>query len=523
MKLILNPLSQKFDWVNDENDFVPYSGATDNVNLGSYNLTADSFVSTVAVGTSPYACTSTTLNTNLNADLWDSQDYPLTTLGDLFVGGASGAASRLAAVAAGRFLRAAGVGSLPAWSTATIPATMAAGSILAFNTLNTGTAITSTSGLKVLQISGTTVSWNTSTGTGNSVFATSPTLATPTITTNLTLTAAGVISRSSLNFVITGNEASGTGTQFGSAIFLNSGDATSSGVGGSATAGSITLVGGNATGSTGATEIPSNILLAPGRGVNTGTIGEVTIGEGDAGADYTMRWNGQSNDFTWKFWEDEAYLESQGNLLLNSANYQYFRDTAIGIWSQADTFLDLFADGAVRIGNSSSGAPTTYIAIDSTGDTYWVGDGSGIPYGSCTSGGAYINWTQATAVQNTWYDISDADMVDGQLNLITHDGNGQLTVTKAGRYLINYTITVEVSAANTHVETAISINGTESTNGMGHNEEVTPNAEYQLNGTAILDLAASSTINLSIRTTDATTPNFLVEMMDLTCVMVGGT
>lgn len=36
-------------------------------------LTAPNFISNVAIGTSPYACTSTTLNTNLNADLLDGQ------------------------------------------------------------------------------------------------------------------------------------------------------------------------------------------------------------------------------------------------------------------------------------------------------------------------------------------------------------------------------------------------------------------------------------------------------------------
>lgn len=36
-------------------------------------VTASRFVSTVATGTSPYSCTSTTLNTNLNADLLDGQ------------------------------------------------------------------------------------------------------------------------------------------------------------------------------------------------------------------------------------------------------------------------------------------------------------------------------------------------------------------------------------------------------------------------------------------------------------------
>lgn len=38
-------------------------------------ITAPNFVSNVAIGTSPFACTSTTLNTNLNADLWDGYQF----------------------------------------------------------------------------------------------------------------------------------------------------------------------------------------------------------------------------------------------------------------------------------------------------------------------------------------------------------------------------------------------------------------------------------------------------------------
>lgn len=51
---------------------------------------------------------------------------------------------------------------------------IAAGSILAANTLNTLSAITSASGLKVLQNSTGTTSWATTTGTGNVVYSTSP-------------------------------------------------------------------------------------------------------------------------------------------------------------------------------------------------------------------------------------------------------------------------------------------------------------------------------------------------------------
>ncbi len=42
-------------------------------------------------------------------------------------------------------------------------------------------------------------------------------------------------------------------------------------------------------------------------------------------------------------------------------------DKTIGIYSQADGFLDMFADGGVRIGDSSSGAPTNYSEFEPDG------------------------------------------------------------------------------------------------------------------------------------------------------------
>ncbi len=56
--------------------------------------------------------------------------------------------------------------------------TVAAGSILGYNTLDTATAITSTSGLKTLQNNAGTISWITTTGTGDNVYSTSPTFVT---------------------------------------------------------------------------------------------------------------------------------------------------------------------------------------------------------------------------------------------------------------------------------------------------------------------------------------------------------
>jgi hypothetical protein len=59
----------------DGNDFLYSEGLTfDGTSLTLLgNLNADNFVSDIETGTQPYACTSTTLNTNLNADMLDGQ------------------------------------------------------------------------------------------------------------------------------------------------------------------------------------------------------------------------------------------------------------------------------------------------------------------------------------------------------------------------------------------------------------------------------------------------------------------
>jgi hypothetical protein len=127
-------------------------------------------------------------------------------------------------------------------------------------------------------------------------------------------------------------------------------------------------------------------------------------------------------------------------------------------------------------------------------------------------------------VQNTWYEISDADMASGQLNGVTHDGNGQLTVTNAGMYLCTYTVSGETDAgAGTHIQCTFSISGAETNDGVNHSETRGANAQIAMAGTAILDLAASATLEVSMRTTDAGAPDISVDHLNITCVLIGGT
>ena len=166
------------------------------------------------------------------------------------------------------------------------------------------------------------------------------------------------------------------------------------------------------------------------------------------------------------------------------------------------------------------------LALEADGaaqDVYFEGgDGSGLPYGSCY--GNEIGWTQASAAQNTWYIISDADMTDatGGLNLVTHDGSGKLTVTKAGHYLVNYSVTLECSALNKHVQTGISINGTVINDAIQHYEVSTPNAQLTISSTAVVKLAASGYVEIAVRTTDTGTPDLSVDHLNFSIVQVGG-
>lgn len=142
-------------------------------------------------------------------------------------------------------------------------------------------------------------------------------------------------------------------------------------------------------------------------------------------------------------------------------------------------------------------------------------------YGCCY--GMEIAWIQTNAVQNTWYDISDADMTEGELYKITHDGNGKLTVAGAGKYQADWAGAFEADAAHVHILIAFSINGTEVDRGMNHFATAGVNREEACSGVTILDLSADDTVNISIRTTDGGTPDLLVDHLMLRLVQLRGT
>lgn len=99
----------------------------------------------------------------------------------------------------------------------------------------------------------------------------------------------------------------------------------------------------------------------------------LTVESGDAYA--TIDWidNSGTGQTQWSGAND--WFLFNDDILLNTSEKLYFRDTAIGIYSQADSYLDIFADGGIRIGDSSAGAPTNFMNIAPDGIATWAGTG----------------------------------------------------------------------------------------------------------------------------------------------------
>ena len=75
----------------------------------------------------------------------------------------------------------------------------------------------------------------------------------------------------------------------------------------------------------------------------------LTLGDGTAGTDITVTFDGETADGVLKWMEDEDYFEFSDDILIASTEKLQFRDTAIYINSSTDGQLDIVADTEVQI------------------------------------------------------------------------------------------------------------------------------------------------------------------------------
>ena len=140
----------------------------------------------------------------------------------------------------------------------------------------------------------------------------------------------------------------------------------------------------------------------------------ITIGDGTAGTDIAVTFDGETSDgvLTWK--EDEDYFEFSDDILVASTEKLQFRDTAIYINSSTDGQLDLVADTEIQI------AATT---IDINGNV----DISG----TLTIGSAGISETELEVLDGLTVTTTEVNILDGDTSATS------TTVADADRVVLN--------------------------------------------------------------------------------------
>ena len=178
----------------------------------------------------------------------------------------------------------------------------------------------------------------------------------------------------------------------------------------------------------------------------------LTFGQGTAGTDIVITFDGETNDGTLKWMEDEDYFEFSDDILLASTEKVQFRDTAIFINSSTDGQLDIDADTEIEIT-----APTVDInactAVTVSNDLKLDSDAAVLGFGAdndvtlthVADTGLLLNSTSVIqfndASQNigapnaTTLDINATDEIELNATLIDVNGNldvsGTLTVAGA--------------------------------------------------------------------------------------------
>ena len=195
----------------------------------------------------------------------------------------------------------------------------------------------------------------------------------------------------------------------------------------------------------------------------------------------------------------------------------------IGPWASSHTltpYMTLLAGGNVGIGTTTPDSKlevTGDVHID--GDLFFETDGTGLPYGEMYANN--VTHTVDIVSADTYVEV-DGDLTGGELNLCTFPDDHYVQVTKAGRYLVNWSMSISCASANQEIEGAVMVGGTASTKGTAHGNMITANSPITISGTLILDLAANAQLSLGLANHTGTT-DVVLNHASMTATMVGGT
>jgi len=180
------------------------------------------------------------------------------------------------------------------------------------------------------------------------------------------------------------------------------------------------------------------------------------------------------------------------------------------------------------------GGTSTFLTVETNGDTFWTGSGTGLPY-ACM----YVDGTQAIEVALTSGVVAevkddgttslDDGWLGGDLNLITFPTGGDehyLSVTKAGFYRIQWSLSFNTAnpGANVEIHGGVAVDGTAIRDKAEAHRTIANNSDTgNMSGTAMID-CPNGTEQISVWLLNTTNDaDVTVEHGNVSMVMVGGT
>ena len=204
-----------------------------------------------------------------------------------------------------------------------------------------------------------------------------------------------------------------------------------------------------------------------------------------------------------------------------------YRDDVVGINNGGS--LDGVSNGIVINSSGQVGikivpneALTVAGNVRITGDTYWTGAGSGVPYGE-----VYVNDnTTVTSVSSAGFTQFLHFNSNGHSNLSTPDHtNDHITIVKAGIYMVECCVNIKNSSGAAHTIEAVIAknNGTTIFPNMRRHRTLGTGADVgAIPICGQLDLAVDDTIEVCLTSDSASARNVTGEDIVLMLTMVGG-
>jgi len=188
-----------------------------------------------------------------------------------------------------------------------------------------------------------------------------------------------------------------------------------------------------------------------------------------------------------------------------------------GFINAGDEFSIYTNNGSLALTLSDSQDATFEGDVEIKGDTFWVGDGSGLPYG-CLTG---LDETVTCTDQNTWYQVT-FDAIKASNNTTPSTANNDIVIEVTGDYKIGTTACLHTSNAQDIELLVKKENGTVD---IGNHIYQTTGVAGKVENTAastIAGILATDTLELWVRCTSAAAVDVIFDHVNLNCCQKGG-